>query len=508
MLWSKISGFARFAAQLRPLLRDRIGIDEASSYVREGIVQRDERFLAMVARTIAANPRSPYRRLLDAAGCRVEDLAEMVRRDGLDSTLATLARAGVYVSYDELKGRTPATRGSQTLHFRPEDFDGPLATGFAARSSGTRGPATRVMIDADLIGAMAIYWSLFLAEHHTLDAPLVFWTPGHAGVAARYLACAKAGVREIEWFVSEDMRTLKDRLYASGVHWLSRRAAQLPPAQPAPFDDPDPVLNRLFTLLADGRKPCVNTAPSAAVKLSLEAQRRARMLKGVTFLLGSEPLTPARRQSIEASGATPVPLYGSTEAPWIGGQCRQPSQPDAVHVLSDSYAVVPSESALLFTSLRGVVPKVLLNADIGDRAVIEHSACECRYGRLGCHLRLHTIRSADKITEFGVTFAVQDVFHVLEEALPRQCGGGAGDYQLVEDRDATGLPRYTIVVDPRVSGIDDREVPAVFLREMAKLQGHYGFMTAVWEREHMVGVRRDAPRASAAGKVLPFYRAG
>ncbi len=508
MLWSKISGFGRFVVQVRALLRDRIGIDEACSYVHEGVVQRDVRFLAMFARTITANPRSPYQRLLDAANCRAEDVAEMVTREGLEPTLVTLARAGVYVSYDEFKGRTPAVRGSQTLHFTPEDFDGPLTSGFAARSSGTRGAPTRVMIDADLIGAMAIYWSVFLAEHHALDVPLILWTPGHAGVAARYLACAKAGVREVEWFVSEDMRTLKDRLYASGVHWLSRRAAQLRPPQPAPFDDPGPVLERLLALVADGRKPCVNTAPSAAVKLSLEAQRRAHTLKGVTFLLGSEPLTPARRQSIEASGATPVPLYGSTEAPWIGGQCRHPSRPDAVHVLLDSYAVVPSESGLLFTSLRGVVPKVLLNADIGDRAVLDHSACDCGYGRLGCHLRLHTIRSADKITEFGVTFAVQDVFHVLEEALPRQFGGGASDYQLVEDRDANGLPRYTIVVDPRLSGIDDGAVPAAFLREMAKLQGHYGFMTAVWERERMVGVRRDAPRASAAGKVLPFYRAG
>ena len=32
-------------------------------------------------------------------------------------------------------------------------------------------------------------------------------------------------------------------------------------------------------------------------------------------------------------------------------------------------------------------------------------------------MRLHGIRSSDKITEFGVTFAVRDVFHVVEEAL-------------------------------------------------------------------------------------------
>ena len=66
-----------------------------------------------------------------------------------------------------------------------------------------------------------------------------------------------------------------------------------------------------------------NTTPSAAVKLSIAAQRLSAPLEGVTFLLGSEPLTPARRRTIEASGAAAAPLYGSTEAPWTGGQCRK-----------------------------------------------------------------------------------------------------------------------------------------------------------------------------------------
>jgi hypothetical protein len=102
---------------------------------------------------------------------------------------------------------------------------------------------------------------------------------------------------------------------------------------------------------------------------------------------------------------------------------------------------------------------------------------------------------------------VQDVFHVLEDALPRRFGGEAGDYQLVEDRDANGLPRYTIVVDPRLSGIDG-DVPDTFLREMARLERHYGFMAAVWAREKIITVRREAPLAGSSGKRLPFYRKG
>ena len=61
---------------------------------------------------------------------------------------------------------------------------------------------------------------------------------------------------------------------------------------------------------------------------------------------------------------------------------------------------------LLLTSLRSASPKVLLNTDIGDRAVLETRRCGCLYDQLGCRLLLHTIRSSDKITELGVTFAV------------------------------------------------------------------------------------------------------
>jgi hypothetical protein len=245
---------------------------------------------------------------------------------------------------------------------------------------------------------------------------------------------------------------------------------------------------------------------SAAVKLSLAAQRHGHALAGVTFLLGSEPLTPARRRTIEASGARAAPLFGSTEAPWIGGQCRHARHPDEVHVLSDSYAIVPSGETLLFTSLRRALPKVLINVDIGDRAMMETAACDCAYGRAGCSVRLHAIRSSDKITEFGVTFALHDVFHVLEEALPRRFGGGAGDYQLVEDRDANGLPRYTIVVSEGLPAIDEHDVPDAFLREMGKLQDHYRFMAAAWARDRIVRIRRGPPAISPAGKVLPFYR--
>ena len=516
--WAKGMGLWRFARGVRGLLHRRIGVDEAVRTIARGVTERDARFLAKLEHSVYANPSSPYRRLLAVAGCTFGDVARLVRADGLEGALHALARAGVHVTFDELKCRRPAVRGSQTLHFRPADFDDPLVVEqLSLRSGGTRGTPQRVPVDVDHIAELAPSWALFLAENDCATAPLLFWTPGHAGVAARYLACALFGQRYVRWFVSEDMRAATDRLYGACVHGLARRAFALPRAQRAPFGDPAPVLDCLLVLLAGARRACVNTAPSAAAKLALLAQRRGASLDGVTFLLGAEPLTPARRATIEASGARATPLYGSSEAPWIGGQCRVAAHADAVHVLQDGYAAIAADEpshapdasgrTVLLTSLRRAVPKVLLNADIGDRAVFSERRCGCLYDRVGCRLELYRIRSSDKITELGVTFVVHDVHQVLEQVLPRRLGGSAGDYQLVESRDRHGLPRYTLLLDPGLRDLDDAVVTTTFLAELGRLERHYGFMTSTWAREGLIRVRRGAPLAGPSGKVLSFHRA-
>jgi glycosyltransferase involved in cell wall biosynthesis len=102
-LWSKVSGFGRFVLRLRRLVNEPTTLDEATACIRDGVARRDERFLAMLARVVTPNPRSPYRQLLASAGCGAEDVAALVARDGLEEALTSLVRAGVYVSYDEFK---------------------------------------------------------------------------------------------------------------------------------------------------------------------------------------------------------------------------------------------------------------------------------------------------------------------------------------------------------------------------------------------------------------------
>lgn len=517
-LWSNLVGLARFAYRVQDFLDETISIDQAERVIADGVRRREERFLEKLRLAVYPNPNSPYRKLLHAAGCEFGDVQRIVGQEGLEAALRKLAEDGVYVSYEEFKCQKPTIRGGQTFYFRENDFDDPrLVPDVRGASGGTRGKPMRVAGTLDQLAQMAPHWAVFFAENGCLDAPLIFWTPGHAGAAAPHLSCAKFNQKFVHWYVSEEMKNVKDRFYAACIHWLGRRVAGFPRPQQAPYSQPESILKSLLALLNEGKKPCVNTVPSAAVKLSLAAQNRGETLSGVTFLLGAEPLTPARRRTIEASGARATPLYGASEAGWIGGQCRCNRQPDEVHVLLDNYAVIPAREgvpgknregqSLFLTSLRRITPKILLNTDIGDRAVVERRRCDCLYDGLGCRLCLHTIRSSDKITEFGVNFAVSDVFHVLEEILPRRFGGAPGDFQLVESRDSRGLPRYLLLVNPGIPGIDEQTLPVAFLSELGKLRSYYGFMVSIWAREKVIRVRRTAPVATPRGKILPFLRA-
>src|SRR5947209_1262804 len=127
---SALRAFARVLGGLPRLVRRRMSVAEAMAIVQERLYSREANFLAVLDRGILANPRSPYRALLDRAGCAANDVRELLAREGLEGTLLELRRAGVYVSFEEFKGTTPIVRGSLTLDTTPADFDNPQASRF------------------------------------------------------------------------------------------------------------------------------------------------------------------------------------------------------------------------------------------------------------------------------------------------------------------------------------------------------------------------------------------
>ena len=322
-LGRRLVGLTRFAFQARGIRNSPITIEEAQQAIQDGVKNRGQRFLAKLARSVYGYPRSPYRKLLECAGCELGDVRRLVETDGLDEALGRLATAGVSLTYEEFKGRAPVVRGSRTFSFEPSDFDDPLmaADTFAA-TGGTRGKAVPRRNSSETIYQFTPHWAVFLAENDCLQKPLSFWTLEPSAPARRQLTCSRFSQPMGPCFVAQGMTAWKDRFYASVTHFIVQRAGEFPDAEWVPYSQPEVVAQRVLEILSSGSGMCLNTAPSAAVKVSLAARASGATLKGLTFLLGAEPLTPARREAIEASGAVARPLYGSSEGGGLGGNAR------------------------------------------------------------------------------------------------------------------------------------------------------------------------------------------
>lgn len=519
-LLADLKMYAGFAWGLKALLREPISVEAAEAYVRQRMRARDAAFLQMVERAIFANPRSPYLKLFQAAGCELGDVQHLVQQEGVEGALQKLLQAGVYVTFEEFKGRAPAVRGSQTSALRDTDFDNPLiTTHFWSSSGGSWGRPTRIRIDLDHVAQSAPHWALWFAAHDWLTSPLIFWTPFYAAMANRQLMCAKFGKKFVKWFCPAGIDTRKDRLFSACMHSLVRWAAGFPkPEFVSSFEDGARKVGLyLVRMVQDGMKLCVNTSPSAAIRICLAMQEQGISLRNVTFLLGSEPLTPTRKETIEATGAKAVPTYGFSEGGSVGSQCPNPTAPDDIHISLDAYAVIQrarrladgeTVDALLLTALRPACPKVLLNTEIGDYAVLETRQCECLFDELGYVQHLHTIRSFAKLTGEGVTFIGADLFHLMEEVLPKRFGGNVTDYQLVEEQDDRGLPRYSLLISPLVGALDEKALVVAFLEELSKMRDSYRLMANLWAQADILHVKRQHPLVTTRGKVLPFRTLG
>lgn len=184
-------GLARFGLGLKAFLREPISVEVAKAVIRRRVQARDRAFLDVVEHAVFANRRSPYLKLFHAAGCELGDVRTLVKKDGVEGTLQKLRDGGIYVAFDEFKGRKAAVRGNQTFQFRETDFDNPLITEhYRTTSGGSRGIPTRIMIDLEYLAERAPLWSLWFAVHDLLSSPLVFLTPYYPGIVNLQLICA------------------------------------------------------------------------------------------------------------------------------------------------------------------------------------------------------------------------------------------------------------------------------------------------------------------------------
>ena len=519
---SEIKRYGRFAWRLRDYLRHTISLEEAEAIVKRSIEERESNFLRVVKKGIFGYPKSPYLPLLKLADCQMGDIEDMVHREGLDKTLLALREAGVYVTFEEFKGREPIVRHGKTISVRAHDFDNPyLSHYYEGRSGGSTGPGTRVRIDLDHIASAAPHYMLAFDAHGMLNLPTAIWLgtlPDGSGFIP-ILRNGRFGNMPRKWFstlTSRELRpSLKDRLATHFFVILGRLyGAPIPWPEPASLDQALKIARWVADTLRD-QGPClVITHVSRAMRVSIAARENGLDLTGATLMGGGEPPTPAKVREILKCGARWVPFYPFSEAGAVGMGCGHPLDGNDIHFFKDTLALIQSRrkvpgsnltvDAFCFTTLLPTVPKLLLNVESDDYGLIETRRCGCPLERYGFTEHLRHTRSFRKLTGEGVTLVGSEMEQILEEVLPQRFGGSPLDYQLLEEEDENGFTRLSLLVSPEIKITDEAAVVGTVLEALGRGSGAADMARVTWNQAKTLRVKRMKPILTARGQVDAF----
>ncbi|OGQ80158.1 MAG: hypothetical protein A3F90_12710 [Deltaproteobacteria bacterium RIFCSPLOWO2_12_FULL_60_19] len=520
--------YGRFAWGLRSFLRHTISLEEAQATVRRRMAERESNFLRLVEHGIFGYRRSPYLPLLKLARCELGDVRSMVRTKGLEETLRALRRAGVYVSFEEFKGREPMVRDGQVIHVQAGDFDNPhLGQYYQAESGGTTGAMTRVAIDLDHLVDHSPHMLLTENAHGLIGVPTAIWhgvPPDSTGLQC-LLLCVRFGHVSKRWFTPVTSRDLRRSLrhclatpYLFSIISIGRLlGVPMPWPEPVSLDQAATVARWAVETIKTHGACLIRTHVSKALRVCIAARDQGLDLTGATFLGGGEPPTAAKVQGMIQVGARWIPMYWFTEAGCVGQGCARPADGNDIHLFKDGLALtqyprkVPgSEITVLafnFTTLLPSTPKLLLNVESDDYGVIETRSCGCPLEAYGFTDHLRHIRSFRKLTGEGATLVGSTMIHILEEVLPARFGGGPLDYQLLEEEDEQGLTRLSLLISPKIQIADETAVVAALLDALGQTDGTADSARALWKQARTIRVERMEPIWTGRGKLMPLHLA-
>jgi hypothetical protein len=522
-----VTAFGRFLLGLPRFLRERMSPAQAEAILVDRLAHRAANFLTLVRRGVVEHPQSPYRALLAEARCEYGDLERMIADHGLEPTLRQLHDAGVHLTFEEFKGRTPIVRNGREIPCTADDFSNPTHRRyFAVGSGGTTGPSRRARMDLMAMRARMPHRVTFRAVHGILDAPVARWQnipPGNGLTHA--LMAIPAGERLERWFTSSvggRDGTSSRFLYATEVAVAWARLTGAPVRRPVflPFDKAE-RLARWAHETARAEGTAVVRAPvSRLVRVAAAAIDAGLSLEGVIMAGGGEPPTPAKVAMVRRSGARFIANYSFSEVGSVGSACLHSDDPNDQHFLQDHLAVIQSSrtvpgfavevAAFCYTTLLPTAGKVLINVESDDYGVIEQRACGCPWERLGYPTHLRGIRSFKKLTGEGITLVGSDVERVIDEVLPARFGGSPLDYQLEELEDERGFTQVVLRIAPHLPDVDEATAVQLVLDALRRIDAGGASASNAWTQAGTLRVRREAPYVTARGKVMPLHssRAG
>jgi len=514
--------YVRFAWGLKSFLRHRISLEEAKEIVKKRLEDRETNFLRLVRKGIFGYPKSPYLPLMKLAQCEMGDIENMVKDRGLENTLRALREAGVYVTFEEFKGREPMVRGGKVIPVEARNFDNPyLSHYYEATSTGTTGAGTRVAIDLDHLAALTPNIMLSNDAHGILYLPTCLWfgtLPDSTGIDNLLRGALFKNI-PCKWFSPITKKNYKPALKNKIATYYTILMGHLfglsfPWPQPVTLDQAALVAHwAKNTLMARG--PClIRTHVSMAVRICLAAQQEGIDLTGLAFVIGGEPPTPAKVREITRTGAHFAPSYWFTEAGIVGFGCAHPVDSNDLHFFKDRLALIQHPiqvpgfeievNAFCYTSLLPSTPKIILNVENDDYGEIETRSCGCPMEEYGFSEHLRHVRSFRKLTGEGVTLVGSEIIKILEEVLPARFGGSPLDYQLVEEEDEQGFTRLSLLVNPKVEIRNEAEVIQTVLKELGRASVAADLARSMWEQANTFRVRRMSPVWTRGGKLMPL----
>ncbi len=508
-----IAVLARLARDVPRFLRTPVSAEAAHARVSERLASRDVRFLRMMEDAVYPHRRSPYRALLRHAGCELGDIRALVATEGLEGALRALSARGVYVDFDEMKGRRETVRGSARFWFRDADFANPvMRPQFVRYTGGSGGRPSRVGTSLEFIEEWGTSVLVALAAHGVHNPAGAAWWPM---ALPHSLLFAKLGRPMIGWFYPVHPLPPAALAAAEYVRVLGRLAGvTLPRPQRCDLTAASDLVRWLVPHLATSAPVAIWGTASGGVRLAIAAMEAGISLRGLAMVIGSEPVTAARRQQIEAAGAVVIAKYGTIELSGLSHACATPAAPDDVHIHRDRYALITrpyqvaggaaTVDALLFTSLTMNAGTVALNVAPGDYARVEERECDCLLGALGMKTHLSEIGSYEKLTGEGVTFAHTNLQHLVDAVLPTQFGGSGLDYQVAEEETAGGVTRLILRVSPAVGAIDEAALQGAFLAYIGRSGPVDAYQARIWHDANTLEVRRERPVSTVAGKTPSF----
>lgn len=511
--------FVRFAVGLKPFVQT-VSLDDCRDLLITRARDRENAFLNLLENGVYGFAKSPYRALLHWAGLEFADVADLVRKEGIEKTLELLQRAQVYVTIDEFKGRKPIHRNGLELAVRPEDFDNPLATRhFEAHTGGSTGRIRRIGIDLDSWKHDTAAQCLFMQGYGVLDRPLALWrAPGFAGVS-RMFQLVRLGLEAEKWFSHVKPRLGTDfwqpHFLANIAVLISRtQGKKVPRPKYIPISRAKEVALWLAKHIDQGTPGYLDTTVSSAVRLCRVASEEGLDISGSFFRVGSEPFTSARAKVIAEAGCKSACHYAMAEGGTVGVGCGDPAAVDDVHLFKGKFALIQrprkvgrdgdSVDAFYLATLRSNAAKVMLNLEVGDYGVQEIRRCSCPLGEIGFDQHLHTIRSFEKLTSEGIHVTGSDLIKLLEEALPQSFGGGANDYQIVEE-DREGAPQVSLVISPSVGSLDNETVIRFVLDYIGRKSSANELTTDHWRQAGTLKVVRREPFSTPSSKIMAVH---